>query len=76
MGKDTDLAARETARRLGDSLRDVLEVRESAIAGLALIRPDGYVAYEAGVATDAELGEVCDLLERQMSPTAPSPPAS
>jgi len=76
IGKDADPAARETARRLRDSLRDVLEVRESSTAGLTLVRPDGYVAYEIGVAGDAELGEVCDLLERQMSPAAPSPPAS
>jgi 2-polyprenyl-6-methoxyphenol hydroxylase-like FAD-dependent oxidoreductase len=76
IGKDTDPAARETARRLGDSLRDVLEVRGSPSAGLTLLRPDGYVAYEKGDAGDVELGEVCDLLERQTSPSAPSRPPS
>jgi len=71
VGEGADPAAREAARRLGDSLRDVLEVRESSsAAGLILLRPDGYVAYESGGAGEAALGEVCDLLERQTSPPA------
>jgi 2-polyprenyl-6-methoxyphenol hydroxylase-like FAD-dependent oxidoreductase len=62
----------EAARRLAEALHEVLEIRPSAHSGLTLVRPDGYVAFEAGDAGDEALGEVCDLVERQTSPSAPA----
>ncbi|HEY2798704.1 MAG TPA: NAD(P)/FAD-dependent oxidoreductase [Thermoanaerobaculia bacterium] len=70
-GADADAAAREAARRLGESLRDVLEVRPSPGKGLTLVRPDGYVAWEDG-GRDANLTDVRELLGRQTSPSHPA----
>jgi 2-polyprenyl-6-methoxyphenol hydroxylase-like FAD-dependent oxidoreductase len=70
VGEGADAPTRDAARRLGDSLRDVLEIRPSPNAGLTLVRPDGYVAWEGEGGGDAGLTPVRELLERQTSPSA------
>jgi 2-polyprenyl-6-methoxyphenol hydroxylase-like FAD-dependent oxidoreductase len=65
---DNEAAAplRDATRTLAESLRDLLELRETPRPGIALVRPDGYVAYaaprRAGVAA---VGGVVAVLERQ-----------
>ncbi len=69
VGEGSDAPTRDAARRLGESLRDVLEVRPSPSAGLTLVRPDGYVAWEGDGEGDTELTPVRELLERQTRPS-------
>lgn len=65
VGARSDAATRESAARLGESFRDVLEVRPSGNGGLTLVRPDGYVAFEDEDGGESELAEIRALLERQ-----------
>ena len=58
------------ADRLGRSRPDVLECRRTARPGVALVRPDGYLAYSASRLGDEELGEVRTVLALQTSPGA------
>ena len=45
IGEGADPAGREAARQLADSFRDVLELRSRTDEGIALVRPDGYLAF-------------------------------
>jgi 4,5-epoxidase len=69
-------ALADSARQLCDSLPDIVELRrlpESASAhdrneGIFLVRPDGYIAYEAHIRDGVgALASVRSLLERQTS---------
>jgi len=66
IGDDTDAATKEAAKRLADSSEGDVEVRSARRRGMALVRPDGYIAYAArsrdGVPTMTSLRSV---LERQ-----------
>ena len=59
-------SAREAARQLSESFRDIVELRSWPRHGITLVRPDGYVAYSAhsrdGIAA---LISVRSLLDRQ-----------
>jgi hypothetical protein len=68
--EDAGAAEWAAARDLGRSWPDVLECRKTARPGLALVRPDGYVAYSAAGLGDEELAEVRAVLDRQTSPDA------
>jgi 2-polyprenyl-6-methoxyphenol hydroxylase-like FAD-dependent oxidoreductase len=46
-GDDADSPVTEGARRLANSLGDVVELRTGAVRAVTLVRPDGYVAYAA-----------------------------
>ena len=45
VGDGADATAREAASELVDSFPDVLELRSRPVPGVALVRPDGYVAF-------------------------------
>jgi len=65
VGKDAGLAATEGSRRLAESLPGIVELRFAdhpglTLAGLTLVRPDGYIAY-SGRGIEA----VRALLQRQ-----------
>jgi 2-polyprenyl-6-methoxyphenol hydroxylase-like FAD-dependent oxidoreductase len=68
--EDAGPAERAAAEGLGRSRPDVLEFRRTARPGVALVRPDGYVAYSTSALGDEELGEVRAVLELQTSPGA------
>jgi len=70
--EDAGPAEWAAARDLARSLPDVLECRKTARPGLALVRPDGYVAYAASALGDEELAAVRAVLERQTAPDAPA----
>jgi 2-polyprenyl-6-methoxyphenol hydroxylase-like FAD-dependent oxidoreductase len=71
LNASADPTTREAAQRLAGSLSDVVELRFSAQEGIALVRPDGYVAYsEQGRDGLAALTSVRELLERQTDPGA------
>jgi len=73
LGDDIDPATREEARRLTESLPEVLELRPSSTGGITLVRPDGYVAYAApGGRGLPALASVRSLLERQTGVSAPA----
>ena len=73
LGDDIDPATREEARRLTESLPEVLELRPSSTGGITLVRPDGYVAYAApGGRGLPALASVRSLLERQTGVSAPT----
>jgi 2-polyprenyl-6-methoxyphenol hydroxylase-like FAD-dependent oxidoreductase len=66
LGADADPATREAARRLSESLADVVELRSGEIEGVALVRPDGYTAYPAhGRSSVAAVEAARSLLESQ-----------
>jgi 2-polyprenyl-6-methoxyphenol hydroxylase-like FAD-dependent oxidoreductase len=47
IGDDVDSSTREAAQRFCASFKELVEARSSRRAGIALVRPDGYVAYAA-----------------------------
>jgi 2-polyprenyl-6-methoxyphenol hydroxylase-like FAD-dependent oxidoreductase len=65
---EKESAARETLNQLYGPSDDILELRSSKHPGIALIRPDGYIAYSAekGDLT-ASLRHVCFVLQQQTS---------
>ncbi len=61
-----DSSAREAARQLCESFRDIVELRLRPNQDTTLIRPDGYIAYSEGRRGEiAVLMSVRSLLERQ-----------
>jgi FAD binding domain len=67
VGADDESETAAEARHLADDYRNVLELRCGAQAGIALVRPDGYTAYEAyRGAPSAALESVREVLERQV----------
>jgi 2-polyprenyl-6-methoxyphenol hydroxylase-like FAD-dependent oxidoreductase len=54
------------AEHLCASLSDLVELRRAQLAGLRLVRPDGYIAYEADVEKAEPLSSVRSLLERHV----------
>jgi len=67
VGADDASHTAQEARRLADDFHTVLELRSGAHAGIALVRPDGYTAYESYRGTPAEaLESVREVLQRQV----------
>jgi hypothetical protein len=64
LDEKSDSATQTEADRLGRSFEDVLERRTSAAAGVTLVRPDGYIAYEheaGGAGAVAAAGAILQL---------------
>ncbi|HET7598649.1 MAG TPA: FAD-dependent monooxygenase [Gemmatimonadales bacterium] len=77
VGEGEPDSTKEAALRLGDTYREVLEVRASRDAGLTFVRPDGYVALARhGRAEPGALAAVRSLLERQINPSGASDPTT
>jgi 2-polyprenyl-6-methoxyphenol hydroxylase-like FAD-dependent oxidoreductase len=53
LGSDTDQPTRDAAQDLVNEMGDVVEVRAGTDDDLKLIRPDGYVAFQASSGTDS-----------------------
>jgi 2-polyprenyl-6-methoxyphenol hydroxylase-like FAD-dependent oxidoreductase len=67
LGGDAEPSTAEAAKRLAASLPDVLELRSVPRLGLALVRPDGYIAFSSRRRADsAALDSVRALLDRQL----------
>ncbi|WP_230970431.1 FAD-dependent monooxygenase [Nitrogeniibacter aestuarii] len=66
MGKDLSASLQLAARHMALAFKDVLEVRFGSQHGIALVRPDGYLAYQGhrGEGMSA-LEKIFSLLERQ-----------
>lgn len=63
LGADTAASAAGAAKQLAERFSPVLEVRACEHDGLRLLRPDGYVAYEAGNGNPVRaISEIDDLL--------------
>jgi 2-polyprenyl-6-methoxyphenol hydroxylase-like FAD-dependent oxidoreductase len=58
-------AANEPAARLRDAFEEVLELRTARHAGVTLVRPDGYVAFESQGAGAQAIAGARAVLERQ-----------
>lgn len=71
MVDDKDATIGEAAG-LCRSFADVVEMRPTRRHGITLVRPDGYVAYEAQSGGVEALAAVCAVLERQTARVAPS----
>jgi len=63
----TESPAREAATQLSQSYSDVLELRHSGLAGVQLVRPDGYLAYSADNGGPSVWEAVRSVLARQTS---------
>ncbi len=64
--ESADASATAEARQLAEAFRDVLELRTGRPDEIALVRPDGYVAYAADARDGLEaLPSVRSLLDRQ-----------
>lgn len=71
LDKDADSLSKETARRISESLGDIVELRFHDGHDITLVRPDGYIAFSAPSREGtAALESARALLERQ---TALSP---
>jgi 2-polyprenyl-6-methoxyphenol hydroxylase-like FAD-dependent oxidoreductase len=68
LGDAAEATTIAAAQKLAASLDDVVEVRSSHRQGLTLVRPDGYVAYEARHSSAAEIQTVHALLKTQTAP--------
>jgi 2-polyprenyl-6-methoxyphenol hydroxylase-like FAD-dependent oxidoreductase len=66
---DADSSTQAGAKQLCESFSDMVELRLRPRHGITLIRPDGYIAYEAHRRDGNALASVRSLLERQT--TAP-----
>jgi hypothetical protein len=68
VGEPMDSATQEAARQLCETLGEIVELRMARNGGIALVRPDGYIAYSAdgrdGVSAVASLRSV---LTRQIN---------
>lgn len=66
IANDADSSTKEAARRFCDSSRGLVESRLARCPGIALIRPDGYVAYSDDKrSTNEALKSLHSLLQRQ-----------
>jgi 2-polyprenyl-6-methoxyphenol hydroxylase-like FAD-dependent oxidoreductase len=66
LGVDADAATHAAAAELSTALPEALDVRSYAGEGIILLRPDGYVAYEAPKAGAAAFPSIRALLQRQI----------
>jgi 2-polyprenyl-6-methoxyphenol hydroxylase-like FAD-dependent oxidoreductase len=64
LGGDAGPATTEAAKRLAESLSDLVELRSIPRRGLKLVRPDGYTALSRSTANVAALDSVRVLLTR------------
>jgi hypothetical protein len=62
--------ANEPAARLRDAFEDVLELRTARHAGVTLVRPDGYVAFESQSDGADGIAGARAVLERQTARTS------
>jgi 2-polyprenyl-6-methoxyphenol hydroxylase-like FAD-dependent oxidoreductase len=66
LGNDAEASTMEAVRQLAGSFPDIVELRLARHQGIALVRPDGYIAYSTPKGDGiAALGSVRSLLERQ-----------
>jgi 4,5-epoxidase len=65
VGDEAEAATIAKGQELASSLDDIVEVRSSHGSGLTLVRPDGYIAYEARHSSPVELQTVQGLLQMQ-----------
>jgi 2-polyprenyl-6-methoxyphenol hydroxylase-like FAD-dependent oxidoreductase len=66
LGDDVESSTTEAARQLAGSFPNIVELRSTQGRGVALVRPDGYIAYSApGGDSSAALKSVRSLIERQ-----------
>src|SRR5215471_1785082 len=72
LGEDAGASTVDAARQLTESLADVVELRRAPRPGIALVRPDGYIAYSTHHDLTAGLRDVRSLLERQTRPPSES----
>lgn len=64
---ETDDASREAAKGLFERFQSVVELRPSTRPGIALIRPDGYIAYSAEHSGASAFDPIRSLLQAQVS---------
>ena len=68
LGTGTDQPTKDAAEELADSMNDVLEIRATPDAYVRLIRPDGYIAFQASGGADA-IGTMGLLLHKMTAPS-------
>ncbi|MGB0012157.1 MAG: FAD-dependent monooxygenase [Candidatus Sulfotelmatobacter sp.] len=67
---DTNQSQVEEAKQVCELLAGILELRFGPNPGLALVRPDGYIAYSSHKSDTAAFREVTSVLQRQTVPPA------
>ncbi|HTR02280.1 MAG TPA: FAD-dependent monooxygenase [Thermoanaerobaculia bacterium] len=65
IGGEADGATRGAAAQLAAALPELVETRASKTPGVTLVRPDGYVAFEAAAGGAAAVAGAQSVLERQ-----------
>ena len=65
--EDADIATKDAAALITQSFREIVEFRMRRERGIALVRPDGYVAYSSRDEGILALEQAKALLERQTS---------
>jgi hypothetical protein len=69
VGEDGGPSVKEAARRLCESLSEVVECRPERNGGVTLVRPDGYVAFESRDGGADAIALARGVLERQTTRT-------
>ncbi|MGA8491176.1 MAG: hypothetical protein WB711_12180 [Terriglobales bacterium] len=77
LGNQAESSSIEAAKQFAQSFADILEFRSTRGQELALVRPDGYLAYSAPNGDSlAVLESVRAVLQRQTMPTPDAEPAA
>jgi 2-polyprenyl-6-methoxyphenol hydroxylase-like FAD-dependent oxidoreductase len=67
VGSDAGSSIAAEAKRLAEDFHDIVELRTRLQHGVALVRPDGYTAYESAIgSTPNSLAAVWEVLGRQI----------
>lgn len=70
LGNEAEASIRKATKQFAESFADIVEFRSARRRGLALVRPDGYIAYSAHNADSlVALESVRSVLQRQTIPT-------
>ena len=67
IGEGADPATHDAAGQLAESFRNVVELRTRFVQGIALVRPDGYVAFSTRHQGPAPLKSVRSVLESMLN---------
>lgn len=70
LGKQSEVSAKGEAQKFVESFSEIVEARRSERRGVALVRPDGYVAFSSRDCDAAVFAELRAVLQRQTRSSA------
>lgn len=70
LGEQEDASAKEEAQKFVESFCALVDLRHSERRGVALVRPDGYIAFSSRDCNAEVFREMSTVLQRQTAPSA------